>query len=80
MNCQTALLILISVAVYGANFRGPTLGLPFGWSYWFAVVACFLFLSNAIFMLFVTISVRRKRRMSPMKLYVLKDSEKKPLS
>lgn len=72
----SALLILISVSVYGTYFRGSKPYLPFGWSYWFAVVACFLFLSNAIFMLFVTISVRKKRRMSPMKLYVMKDSDK----
>lgn len=71
-----ALLILISVSVYGTYFRGSKPYLPFGWSYWFAVMACFLFLSNAIFMLFVTISVRKKRRMSPMKLYVMKDSDK----
>ena len=66
----TGILIIVSVAVFGAKFRGTTPYLPYGWSYWLAVVAAVLFLVNGCFVLFVAIAVRRKDKLSPMKMYV----------
>ncbi|ESN98350.1 hypothetical protein HELRODRAFT_193054 [Helobdella robusta] len=71
----TGILTVISMAVYGAFFRGSRPTLPFGWSYWLALVAAVLFLINAIFIFFITLSVRKHVRMSPMKLYVLQDQQ-----
>jgi hypothetical protein len=65
-------LIVVSVAVFGSKFRGSTPYLPFGWSYWLAVVSACLFLVNGCFVLFVAIAVRKKDKLSPMRLYVSK--------
>jgi hypothetical protein len=66
------ILIITSVAVFGVHFRGSTPYLPYGWSYWLAVVCSVLFLVNGCFVLFVALAVRRKDQLSPMKLYVSK--------
>jgi hypothetical protein len=66
------LLIVISVAVFGAKFRGHTPYLPYGWSYWLAVVSAFLFLVNGFFVWFVAVSVRRKDKLSPLKMYAMR--------
>lgn len=68
------ILILVSVAVFGAKFKGSQANLPFGWSYWLAVVAGILFLLNSIIISFISTAVKRKDQMSPMKLYVIQDS------
>jgi hypothetical protein len=65
-------LIVASVAVFGTKFRGSSPYLPYGWSYWLAVVSAGLFLVNACFVLFVAVAVRKKDRLSPMKLYITK--------
>jgi len=62
------------VAVFGAKFKGSQANLPFGWSYWLAVVAGILFLLNSIIISFISTAVKRKDQMSPMKLYVIQDS------
>jgi len=66
------ILIIISTAVFGSKFRGSQPYLPFGWSYWLAVVSACLFLINGCFLLFVAIAVRKKDKLNPMKLYVTK--------
>jgi len=66
------ILIVASVAVFGAKFRGSTPYLPYGWSYWLAVVAACMFLINGFFVAFVASAVRKKDAISPMKLYVTK--------
>jgi hypothetical protein len=70
LQWSICILIIVSVAVFGAKFRGTTPYLPYGWSYWLAVVAAVLFLVNGCFVLFVAVAVRRKDKLSPMKMYV----------
>jgi len=66
------ILIIASVAVFGAKFRGATPYLPYGWYYWLAVVAAGMFLVNGIFVAFVAVAVKKKDAISPMRLYVTK--------
>lgn len=64
------ILILVSVAIFGAKFQGSQANLPFGWSFWLAVVAGILFLMNGIVVAFISNIVHKKDQMSPMKLYI----------
>ena len=58
-------LIVVSTAVFGANFNvGQLTTLPYGWSYWLAVSAAVMFLVNAIFMAFLSSAARRKGTLS----------------
>lgn len=58
-------LIVVSVAVFGANFNvGQLTTLPYGWSYWLAVSAAVMFLINAIFMAFVSSAAHSKGELS----------------
>jgi len=57
------------VAVFGANFNvGQISTLPYGWSYWLAVVAAIMFLFNGIFMAFVSSAAASKGKLSEVAL------------
>ena len=62
-------LIVVSVAVFGANFNvGQLTTLPYGWSYWLAVVSGIMFLLNGIFMAFVSTAAASKSKLSEVAL------------
>ena len=61
--------MVISVAVFGANFNvGQLATLPYGWSYWLAVVSAIMFLLNGIFMAFVSSAAHSKGKLSEVAL------------
>jgi len=58
-------LITVSVSVFGANFNvGQIKTLPYGWSFWLAVVAAIMFLLNGIFMAYVSSAAASKTKLS----------------
>lgn len=62
-------LIVVSVATFGAYFNvGEISNLPYGWSYWLAVVSAGLFMLNGLFMLFVSCATRSKSELSEVAL------------
>lgn len=62
-------LIVVSVATFGAYFNvGQIFTLPYGWSFWLAVVSAIMFLLNAVFMAFVSTATRSKSSLSEVAL------------
>jgi len=62
-------LIVVSVSVFGANFNvGQLTTLPYGWSYWLAVVSGIMFLLNGVFMAFVSSAAHMKHKLSEVAL------------
>lgn len=62
-------LIVVSVATFGAYFNvGNITTLPYGWSYWLAVVSAVMFLSNGMFMICIAHMTRSKSELSEVAL------------
>lgn len=62
-------LIVVSVATFGSYFDvGNLTSLPYGWSFWLAVVAAVMFLSNGMFMICITHMTRSKSELSEVAL------------
>jgi hypothetical protein len=63
------ILIVISVAVFGSYFNvGQAYSLPYGWSYWIAVVSAVMFFLNSIAMAFISTATRSKASISDVAL------------
>jgi hypothetical protein len=62
-------LIIVSVVTFGAYFNvGQISSLPYGWSFWLAVVAAIMFLFNGVFMAFITNMTRSQSELSEVAL------------
>lgn len=69
MQIFLGILIVISVAVFGSYFNvGQSYTLPYGWSYWIAVVSAIMFFLNSITMAFISTATRSKASISDVAL------------
>lgn len=54
------IIIIVGCSLFGHKFRGPTDSLPFGWSFWLAIIAACMFLINGVFIAIIAIAALRK--------------------
>jgi len=56
------IIALIGIALFGNKFRGPTLQLPFGWSYWLMLVAIIVLFVDGVITILLALSIIYKNR------------------
>jgi uncharacterized protein (DUF58 family) len=56
-----AVFILISLITFASAFRTNSSNVPFGYAFWFAVAACFLYFVNGFVMFAISLTVNRRR-------------------
>jgi hypothetical protein len=52
----SGIVAIVGCSLFGNMFRGPTDSLPFGWSFWMAIVAACIFIINGVFIAFIAMA------------------------